>query len=143
MGECARVGLVWFWLLPQTPAITAHGSLDLKQEIQIQIQIQIRSQTPKHVRGGWSHYTDTSEPVDGNGAQTMVTVQSGFLARGLSITGPTYALTTCANRTHARVRPDSEAPLNEERAGPCDLDDNMDEYYMYFNTCRRSRSPML
>jgi hypothetical protein len=26
-------------------------------------------QTPKHIGGGWSHYTDTSEPVDGNGAQ--------------------------------------------------------------------------
>jgi hypothetical protein len=24
-----------------------------------------RPQTPKHIRGGWSHYTDTSEPVDG------------------------------------------------------------------------------
>jgi hypothetical protein len=23
---------------------------------------------PKQIRGGWSHYTDTSEPVDGNGA---------------------------------------------------------------------------
>jgi hypothetical protein len=22
--------------------------------------------------GGWSYYTDTSEPVDGNGAQNMV-----------------------------------------------------------------------
>jgi hypothetical protein len=22
-------------------------------------------QTPKHIRGGWSHYTDTSESVDG------------------------------------------------------------------------------
>jgi hypothetical protein len=25
----------------------------------------LRSQTPKHIRGGWSHYADTSEPVDG------------------------------------------------------------------------------
>jgi hypothetical protein len=25
----------------------------------------LRPQTPKHIRGGWSHYTDTSEPVDG------------------------------------------------------------------------------
>jgi hypothetical protein len=35
-------------------------------------------QNPKHIRGGWSHYTDTSEPVDGNGAQNVVTVHSGF-----------------------------------------------------------------
>jgi hypothetical protein len=40
--------------------------------------IVVRPQTPKHVRGGWSHYTDTSEPVDGNGAQNMVSVHSGF-----------------------------------------------------------------
>jgi hypothetical protein len=36
--------------------------------------------TPKHssIRGDWSHYADTSEPVDGKGAENMVTVQSGF-----------------------------------------------------------------
>jgi hypothetical protein len=27
--------------------------------------------TSKHNRGGWSHYTDTSEPVDGYGAQNI------------------------------------------------------------------------
>jgi hypothetical protein len=58
--------------------------------------IALRPQTPKHTRGGWSHYTDTSEPVNGNGAQNMVTVQPGFRTSDLSITGPT--LTTCANR---------------------------------------------
>jgi hypothetical protein len=42
---------------------------------------------PKHIRGGWSHYTDTSEPVDGYGAQNMVTVQSGFRTSDFSITG--------------------------------------------------------
>jgi hypothetical protein len=26
--------------------------------------IALRPQTPKHIRGGWSHYTDTNEPVD-------------------------------------------------------------------------------
>jgi hypothetical protein len=26
--------------------------------------IALRPQTPKHIRCGWSHYTDTSEPVD-------------------------------------------------------------------------------
>jgi hypothetical protein len=36
--------------------------------------IALRPQTLKHIRGSWSHYTDTSEPVDGNGAQNMVTV---------------------------------------------------------------------
>jgi hypothetical protein len=39
--------------------------------------IAFRPQT-QHIRGGWSHYTDTSEPVDGKGAQNMVTVQSRF-----------------------------------------------------------------
>jgi hypothetical protein len=39
--------------------------------------------------GGWSHYTDNNEPVDGNGAQIMVPVQSWFRTRDLSITGPT------------------------------------------------------
>jgi hypothetical protein len=31
--------------------------------------IALRPQTPKHIRSGLSNYTDTSEPVDGNGAQ--------------------------------------------------------------------------
>jgi hypothetical protein len=26
--------------------------------------IALRPQTPKHIRGSWSHYIDTSEPVD-------------------------------------------------------------------------------
>jgi hypothetical protein len=39
--------------------------------------IALRQQTPKSIKGVWSHYTDTSEQVDGNGAQNMVTVQSG------------------------------------------------------------------
>jgi hypothetical protein len=51
--------------------------------------IALRPQTPKHIRGGWSHYTDTREPVDGNGAQNTVTIQSGFRTKDISITGPT------------------------------------------------------
>jgi hypothetical protein len=31
--------------------------------------IALRPQTPKHIRGGWSH-TDTSEPIDG-GVETL------------------------------------------------------------------------
>jgi hypothetical protein len=51
--------------------------------------IALRPHTPKYmyIRGGWSHYTDTREPVDGNGAQNMVINQSGFRTRDLSITG--------------------------------------------------------
>jgi hypothetical protein len=30
--------------------------------------IALRPQTLKHIRDGWSHYTDASKPVDGNGA---------------------------------------------------------------------------
>jgi hypothetical protein len=51
--------------------------------------IALRPQTSKHIRGGWSHYTGISKPADGNGAQNMVTVQSDFRTRDLSITGPT------------------------------------------------------
>jgi hypothetical protein len=35
----------------------------------------VRPHTPKHIRSGGSH-TDTSEPVDGCGAQTMVRVSN-------------------------------------------------------------------
>jgi hypothetical protein len=51
--------------------------------------IAVRQQTPEHIRGDWSHYTDTSEPVDSNGAKNMVSVQSEFRTKDLSITGST------------------------------------------------------
>jgi hypothetical protein len=60
--------------------------------------IALRPQTPKHIRGGWSHSTDTSEPVDGNGAQNMVTVQSGFEPATFRLLA--HELTNCANRAH-------------------------------------------
>jgi hypothetical protein len=50
--------------------------------------VALRPHTPKHVRGGWSHYTDTSKPDGGYGAQNMVTVQSRSRTSDLSITGP-------------------------------------------------------
>jgi hypothetical protein len=50
--------------------------------------VALRSHTPKHFRGGWSHYTDTREPVDGYGTQNVVTVKSGFQTSDLTITGP-------------------------------------------------------
>jgi hypothetical protein len=61
--------------------------------------IALRPQAPKHIRGGWSHYTDTSEPIEGNGAQNMVSVQSGFRSRDLSVTGPTRVPTALTGPT--------------------------------------------
>jgi hypothetical protein len=57
----------------------------------------------KAYKGGLLHYTDTSEPVDGNGAQNMVTVQTGFRIRDLSITGP-MRLPTALTGPSKRVR---------------------------------------
>jgi hypothetical protein len=51
--------------------------------------VALHPHTPKHIRGCWSHYTDTSEPVYGYGTQHIVIVQSGFQTSDLSITGPT------------------------------------------------------
>jgi hypothetical protein len=58
--------------------------------------VALRLHLPKHIRGGWSQYTDNSEPVDDYRhkrtsieAQNMVTVQSGFRTSDISITGPT------------------------------------------------------
>jgi hypothetical protein len=31
----------------------------------VSLVVALRPQTLKHISGGWSHYTDTSEPVDG------------------------------------------------------------------------------
>jgi hypothetical protein len=35
--------------------------------------IALRPQTPKHIKGGWSHYTDTSEPADGAAGHIILT----------------------------------------------------------------------
>jgi hypothetical protein len=59
----------------------------------------------------WSHYTDTSKPVDGNGAQNMVTGQSGFepaIFRSLA-----HELTNCSNR--ARRERERESDIKSER----------------------------
>jgi hypothetical protein len=53
---------------------------------------------PKHIRGGWPHHTNTSEPVDNNGAQNMVTVLSGF--EPATFRSLAHELTTCSNRVH-------------------------------------------
>jgi hypothetical protein len=60
-----------------------------KQQKRKERMVALRQHTPKRTRGDWSHYTDTSEPVDGYGAQNMVTVQSGLRTSDPSITGST------------------------------------------------------
>jgi hypothetical protein len=71
----------------------------IHDELTLSLVIALRPQTPMHIKGGWPHYTDTSEPVDGNRAQNMVTVQSGFepaASRSL-----THELTNCSKLAHA------------------------------------------
>jgi hypothetical protein len=41
------------------------GGVEFLVLVLVGLIIALRPQTPKHNRGGWSHYTDTSEPVDG------------------------------------------------------------------------------
>jgi hypothetical protein len=41
------------------------GNLRGGEEEWFGLVIVLRPQTPKHIRCGWSHYTDTNEPVDG------------------------------------------------------------------------------
>jgi hypothetical protein len=56
----------------------------------------------KHIRGGWSHHIDFSKPVDGNGAQNVVTVQSGF--EPATFRSLAYELTNCSDRVHSIKR---------------------------------------
>jgi hypothetical protein len=58
-----------------------------------------RHRRATHISGGWSHYADTSEPVDGNGAQNMVTVQSGF--EPATFQSLAHELTNCSNRARS------------------------------------------
>jgi hypothetical protein len=63
-GACIHDELTWSWV------------------------IALRPQTPMHIKGGWPHYTDTSEPVDGNGAQKYGHCPIRVRNSDLSITGP-------------------------------------------------------
>jgi hypothetical protein len=62
--------------------------ITLLSEMKEERMVVLRLHTPKLIRGGWLHYTDTSKPVVGYGAQNIVTVQSGFRTSDLSITAP-------------------------------------------------------
>jgi hypothetical protein len=69
--------------------------------------IALRPQTPKPIRGGWSHIrllTRANQLMDdGNGAHNMVTVPSGFRTRNFSITGPTRLPTSLTRPTCVSV----------------------------------------
>jgi hypothetical protein len=45
------------------------GLYSLACKVWLGFVISLRPQTLKDIKGGWLHYSDTSEPVDGNGAQ--------------------------------------------------------------------------
>jgi hypothetical protein len=68
-----------FFHAPLPPTHSLPPTTLIHFNISLVLVIVLRTQTQKHIRGGgWSHYTDTSEPVDGYGAPVMVTVQSRF-----------------------------------------------------------------
>jgi hypothetical protein len=48
--------------------------------------VMLGTQTPKHIRGGWSHNTDTSKPVDGK--MGALNGQSVFQTCNLLISDP-------------------------------------------------------
>jgi hypothetical protein len=52
----------------------------LKIFLVLVLVVALLPQTPKHIRGGWSHYTDTSEPVDGNWDQNISGIKGVHLA---------------------------------------------------------------
>jgi hypothetical protein len=44
----------------------------------IKRMVALRPHTPKHIKGGWSHYTDTSEPVEVMGLKIWSLFNPGF-----------------------------------------------------------------
>jgi hypothetical protein len=68
---CFRVGCFPLWVTKWKPC--SNGSIfSWEIEQRFGLVFALRPQTSKHIRGGWSHYTDTSEPVDG-GVQLWTT----------------------------------------------------------------------
>jgi hypothetical protein len=97
LGDAALVGV----LVRLAVNIVPHFQCQLlrpvrkKERLVWVLVIALRPQTPKHIRGGWSHYTDTSKPVDGNGGSKY-----GHCPIRVSNQGPIdhrpNVLTTCA-----------------------------------------------
>jgi hypothetical protein len=90
-GETLRdlAGWVIWMLLNQ---LLLHPSrLDLRTRVGLKVWLLLYAHRHRSILGaaGLPHYTDTTEPANGHGAQNMVTVQSRFRTRDLSITGPT------------------------------------------------------
>jgi hypothetical protein len=73
----------WFWVR----SVQFSSELIFKWERKEWL---LYAHTHRNILGGWSHYTDTSEPAVAYGAQNMVTVQSGIRTSDLSITNPTH-----------------------------------------------------
>jgi hypothetical protein len=57
--------VIYKLLLVITDNAQQQPTLTIIPSIKYCMAIALRPQTPKHIRGGWSHYTDTNEPVDG------------------------------------------------------------------------------
>jgi hypothetical protein len=97
--------------------------------------IALRPQTLKHIRVGWSHYPDTSEPVDGNGAQNMVTVQSGF--EPATFRSLAHELTNCSNRAHQFIqeRKKVHAHSKKEKKNPKKLSNASIKEFLMYTTC--------
>jgi hypothetical protein len=63
----------------------------------------------RSILGGVGVVTDTSEPVDGNGAQNMVTVQSGF--EPATFRSLAHELFNCSNRALKGSKEESRLPI--------------------------------
>jgi hypothetical protein len=48
-----------------SPVVSSKTRSSFNSFAALGLVIALRPQTPKHIKGGWSHYTDTSQPVDG------------------------------------------------------------------------------
>jgi hypothetical protein len=81
--------------------VRAHARVCGFVNVLVGLVIALRPHTPKHIRGGWSHSTDTSEPIVGYetnnilnffGYETnnILTDQSGIRTSYLSITSPIH-----------------------------------------------------
>jgi hypothetical protein len=60
--------------------------------------VALRTHTPKHIKGGWSHYTDTTEPVDVMGLKIWSLSNPGF--EPATFRSVAHELTNCSNRVH-------------------------------------------
>jgi hypothetical protein len=86
--------------------MTAPSNARKKKKEKKERMVALRPRTPKHIRGGWSHYTDTREPVEVMSLKRWSLSNPGF--EPATFRSLAQRANLCANRAHEEEEEEEE-----------------------------------